>query len=378
MIKKIKFHELKNESFTIIPIPLKDELLSSWIVRTAYAHKTHPHTFVNQYLDYRPYSFFLTESDITLDEEMIKTIEDKSQHKIDIHSLILTTYSGFLQENIYDNNPTIFFTHQKYCPVCLREDKIPYFRKKWRVIFYNICHKHDCRLYEHCPTCKTKLDISKMHDNKLPYTYCHHCGFELKKSRKLPILQKYISSLDYQNKIFKVIHDGYIQFGETPVYSFLFFEVFSKLSKLILVNKKHEFINKHPLFFLLKNTKQQKINHPIFKKIDAKAQSGLFGLIMYILENFPQHLKSYIFENKLTYHDLTTKMPYVPFWYDTIINEITPRYLPHSMTVTKEEVEHAGQYLKSIGKDINKVNLTILLGCNFGSNDNDLKSYIQH
>ena len=99
---------------------------------------------------------------------------------------------------------------------------------------------------------------------------------------------------------------------------------------------------------------------------------------MYILENFPQHLKSYIFENKLTYHDLTTKMPYVPFWYDTIINEITPRYLPHSMTVTKEEVEHAGQYLKSIGKDINKVNLTILLGCNFGSNDNDLKSYIQH
>ena len=161
MIKKIKFHELKNESFTIIPIPLKDELLSSWIVRTAYAHKTHPHTFVNQYLDYRPYSFFLTESDITLDEEMIKTIEDKSQHKIDIHSLILTTYSGFLQENIYDNNPTIFFTHQKYCPVCLREDKIPYFRKKWRVIFYNICHKHDC--------CQTNSKIGQLNYKKVTF-----------------------------------------------------------------------------------------------------------------------------------------------------------------------------------------------------------------
>lgn len=64
------------------------------------------------------------------------------------------------------------------------------------------------------------------------------------------------------------------------------------------------------------------------------------------------------------------------FWYEKAVNEITPRYLPHSMTVTKEEVEHAEQYLKSIGKDVNKANLTRLLGCNFGSNDNDLHTYI--
>jgi hypothetical protein len=307
---------------------------------------------------------------------MIKTIEDKSHHKIDIHSLMLKTYSGYLQENIYENNPTTFFTHQKYCPVCLREDKIPYFRKKWRVVFYNICHKHQCRLYEHCPACKTKLNISKMHENKLPYTHCHNCGFELKQGKKLPIHKKYISSLDYQNKIFQTIRDGYIQLGETPIYSFLFFEVFSKLSKLILLNNNHRFIDEHPLFSLIKYAKQQKVNHPIFKKIDAKAQSALFGLIMYIFENFPHHIRNYILENKLTYRDLTTKVQDIPFWYETILNEITPRYVPHSMTVTKEEVEHAEQYLRSIGQEINKVNLSKLLGCNFYSNDNDLKTYI--
>lgn len=376
MIKKIKFHELKNENFTIIPIPFKDEILSSWIVRTAYAHKTHPHTFVNQYLNFRPYSFFLTESDITLSQDMIKTIEEKTHHKVDIHSLILTTYSGFIQENIYDNNPTIFFTHQKYCPVCLREDKIPYFRKKWRVVFYNICHKHNCYLYEHCPSCKTKLDISKMHENKLPYTHCHHCGFELKKGRKLPIHKNHISSLEYQNKIFKIIHDGYVQLGETPIYSFLFFEGFSKFSKLILLNKKYAFINEHPLFSLLKNAKVQKVNHPIFKKIDAKAQSGLFGLIMYIFSDFSHNLERYILQNKLTYHDLTTKMPYIPFWYEKAVNAITPQYLPHSLTVTKEEVEYAKRYLISIEKTVNKVNLTLLLGCNFYSNDNNLHHYL--
>lgn len=377
MIKKINFPELKNENFTIIPLPLEDELLSSWIVRTAYAHKTHPHTFTNQYLNYRQHSFFLAQSDITLDEDMIKTIEEKSYHKIDIRSLMLTTYSGYIQENIYENNPATFFSQQKYCPACLREDKVPYFRKKWRVVFYNICHKHKCRLYEHCPSCKTKLDISKMYDNRLPYTHCHHCGFELKKGRKLPIHKKYSSSLEYQKKIFKILHNGYILLDKTPIYSFLFFEVFSKLSKLILLIHKHRFIDKHPLFSLLKNAEQYKINHPIFKKIDAKAQSTLFGLIMYIFEDFPHNLKAYIQANNLTYYNLTTKMSDIPFWYEKAVNEITPRYLPHSVTVTKEEVEHAERYLKSIGKDVNKANLTRLLGCNFGSNDNDLKNYIQ-
>jgi GTPase Era involved in 16S rRNA processing len=215
-----------------------------------------------------------------------------------------------------------------------------------------------------------------MYENKLPYTHCHHCGFELKKGRKLPIHKKHISSLNYQNKIFQTIVDGYIQLGETPVYSFLFFEVFSKLSKLILLNSKHRFIDKHSLFSLVKNAEQNKINHPIFKKIDAKAQSALFGLIMYIFEDFPHNLEAYIKTNKLTYHDLTTKVQEIPFWYETAVNEISPQYLPHSITVTKEEVEHAEQYLKSIGKEINKANLTKLLGCNFASNDNDLRSYI--
>jgi len=97
---------------------------------------------------------------------------------------------------------------------------------------------------------------------------------------------------------------------------------------------------------------------------------------MYIFEDFSHNLEAYILVNDLTYHDLTTKVQDIPFWYETAVNEITPRYLPHSVTVTKEEVEHAGQYLKSTGKEINKANLTKLLGCNFGSNDNKLKTLL--
>ena len=286
MIKKIKIPELKNKNFLIIPIPLADELLTSWIVRTAYAHRTHPHTFTNLYFNFRPHAFFLTEPDITLTELMINTIEKKTYNKIDVQSLMLKTYSGYIQEEMYDN-PSPFITHLKFCSVCLREDQVPYFRKKWRLIFYNICHKHKCRLYEHCPSCKKRLNISKMYNNELPFTYCGHCGFELKKSRRLAINKKYSSSLKYQNDIFKVIHDGYIQLGNTPIYSFLFIEVFAKFSKLILIDKKHKFIKKHPLFTLIKHVKSNNLNHPICQRINSKEQSAFFGLIMYIFDNYP-------------------------------------------------------------------------------------------
>ncbi|QFR49794.1 TniQ family protein [Sulfurimonas lithotrophica] len=374
MIKKLNNPVLKQKNFLIIPIPFEDETLTSWLVRTAYAHKTHPHTFVNQYLDFRHYSFFTTEPDITLDEHMIKTIEQKTNNKIDIKKLMLKTYSGYLQENIFDN-PNMFLSKMKFCPVCLRENKVPYFRKTWRIAFYNICHKHKCHMYEECLECKSKLDISSMYTNKLTYEFCHKCGFDLKKARRLPLHRKYKSTIVYQNKILNVVKNGYIQLDDKPIYSFLFFKVFAKLSKLILLDSKHKFIDKHPLYKIVKHSTQSNTNHPINKRVNSRGQSALYGLIMYIFDNYPCNLKEYIIENKLTHYDMTDEMKYVPFWYDNIVNKITPRYIPHSMTVTKEEVKAAKKHLKSIGKEINKANLTKLLGCNFYSIYNGLKSY---
>lgn len=74
---------------------------------------------------------------------------------------------------------------------------------------------------------------------------------------------------------------------------------------------------------------------------------------------------------------MTDEMRYIPFWYENIVNTIIPRYVPRSVTITKEEVEHAEKHLKSIGEIANQANLTKLLGCNFYSIDNKLKSYMK-
>lgn len=42
-----------------------------------------------------------------------------------------------------------------YCPICLKNDDIPFFRLAWRLAFVTHCPQHNCRLIEHCPTCSS-------------------------------------------------------------------------------------------------------------------------------------------------------------------------------------------------------------------------------
>jgi hypothetical protein len=41
----------------------------------------------------------------------------------------------------------------QYCPQCLLEDQIPYFRKEWRVAFVTTCSRHQCMLRDRCVAC---------------------------------------------------------------------------------------------------------------------------------------------------------------------------------------------------------------------------------
>ncbi len=41
----------------------------------------------------------------------------------------------------------------QYCPVCLRDDEVPYFRRSWTLATRVSCFHHGCRLRDRCPSC---------------------------------------------------------------------------------------------------------------------------------------------------------------------------------------------------------------------------------
>ena len=65
-------------------------------------------------------------------------------------------------------------------------------------------------------------------------------------------------------------------------------------------------------------------------------------------------------------------MEYVSFWYENLISDITPRFIPISKMITQKEIENGKKYLISQNILVSKASLTRLFGCSFFSIYNNL------
>lgn len=66
--------------------------------------------------------------------------------------------------------------HRRWCPYCLREDELPYFRLIWQVAPYRWCHRHGVDLRNTCGRCGTQ------HSTTDPWCHpgtCSRCGTSL-------------------------------------------------------------------------------------------------------------------------------------------------------------------------------------------------------
>lgn len=374
-IKKIKDYRILASTFIVIPEPLDDELFSSWFARTAYAHHTHPITFANINLNARYGHFFTKNVDVSINQDIINLLKYKSRCIVNINALLLKSMDGYLQENIIMNGNNKMITKIRFCPVCLREDIVKYFRKSWKIVFNTACTKHGCYLHDCCPKCKSEITLSKMYKNKLTFRYCSKCGFDLSKSRKLYISKEAEYGLTVIKHLNKILEQGYIQFNDRFVYSFYFFDVLMQLVKKIYLHRNDNFINKEYLFkYMTKNKRSKydlvKFNFPI------KEQYALFGLAFLLFEKYPRNLISYIKANKLSHWQVLKDMEHVSFWFQELITNITPRVIPISKIITKEEIQNGKKYLIKKNKVVNKANLSHLFGCSFFSSYNSLSTKV--
>lgn len=73
----------------------------------------------------------------------------------------------------------------RYCPLCLRQDRIPYLRLSWRVAFQLICPEHHCLLLERCSGCGKPVNGARYHHEKPKlgvdalFRLCPHCRADL-------------------------------------------------------------------------------------------------------------------------------------------------------------------------------------------------------
>ncbi len=68
----------------------------------------------------------------------------------------------------------------QFCPACLREDEVPYFRRSWTLATRVSCFRHGRRLRDRCPSCDQGLAPFRQ-ARLVPQQYCAFCDAPLSK-----------------------------------------------------------------------------------------------------------------------------------------------------------------------------------------------------
>lgn len=139
----------------------------------------------------------------------------------------------------------------KFCPICFRKDKVPYFIQSLVYIFVTIFQEHNCFYIIHVLNVIARFLLLKC--IRMKKVFCIVINVDLiQKIKKTNFKRKFIIWYTCSTKINGYFKKGYIKFEDRWVYSFLFFITIMQITKLIFLRKHSYFINQNPLFKMLK------------------------------------------------------------------------------------------------------------------------------
>lgn len=221
---------LSGELWPAHPHPYPGECLSSWIVRTAHHNGLKVQTFSdvsfgkhnqiwNRDVDKLAPKFVLQtmakRSGVSL------KLANKTTLNLYVNRLFLKTKpSGVLRWV----NPLVLH-HRKhtacgmqYCPMCLSEDKEPYFRIAWRLSLYTFCPIHKVIMKDRCQ-CGASVNFHRVELGKpdlidvATLDECWECSSKLSDvpTRTIDLKPKSIFSI--WNRVIGVIQRGFINSG---------------------------------------------------------------------------------------------------------------------------------------------------------------------
>ena len=191
--------------------PYDDELLSSWLIRTAIAQGCQPLTLTHKIWgkSWRPWT---SDLDLNIDSEYLQILLSNNMSQ---EQLLLLTLKN---ENkiINSRSPQVRWITKlgirsldrtgglRFCPVCLNQQA--FLKKSWRLAWNVCCPQHRCLLQTICIDCSLPFSPHKLSYNRLDIRYCVRCGHDLSSQISL------ISS----NEIFNVQRklNSYITVGD--------------------------------------------------------------------------------------------------------------------------------------------------------------------
>jgi hypothetical protein len=359
--------------FLVIPQPQPDELLSSWLTRTAFAHGYSLTTFISLFLKHDGSALSRTDIDFKEDPILFEKLANKSRFSIEqIAKMSLRSEEGYLFESDHGLYPPKQIrilkdkrTHYglMFCPKCLAEDTHPYWRKQWRYHFYNACTKHNVFLIDRCGICQERVRITKMKVSET-LTLCNKCGRDLRLTSTHSIPDSLAYGIEAIKWFEEGLTNGYFSISGVRIRSLFIFQIHTILSA-ILDKGAQLHLEAFPMIDQYKGLcKKEEVYHskkatPIYKNFYLNA------MVYYLLQNLPDHLKQFTADNHLTHRDFIHGFQNKPFWYQRMIDELVPMQNKLGREISESEVIGAINYLKSVGEKVTQESVASVVGCHF-------------
>ena len=192
--------------------PLPDELLSCWLIRLAHGHGLKVQTFCNLLFGQRR-QVWNRDVDRLGPPWLMDELSRRTGAPLAlVEHTCLRTLEGelFPQFKLSGALPwvlTMGMYHRKrsaygqlFCPLCMKSDEVPYYRRSWRLAFMTVCPAHDVMLHDRCPGCTAPLNFHRVEmgrgglDDALEMSMCHACGMDLRRSSVRPV-QTYLPEI---------------------------------------------------------------------------------------------------------------------------------------------------------------------------------------
>jgi hypothetical protein len=192
--------------------PLPDELLSCWLIRLAHGHGLKVQTFSNLLFGNRR-QVWNRDVDRLGPSWLIEVLSHRTGTPMSAaEATCLRAYEGVLFQRFKLSGAlpwilTIGMYHrtrsaygQQFCPLCLKADEVPYYRRSWRLAFMTACPVHEVMLRDRCPQCESPLSFHRAEmgrggvDDALEMSMCHACGMDLRRSSVRPV-QTYLPEI---------------------------------------------------------------------------------------------------------------------------------------------------------------------------------------
>ncbi len=372
MVKKKRNNAwVQDYFFLIVPQPLEDEILSSWLTRVAIEHRRQLPIFLTLFVKKEGNQVSRRDLDFIFDEKFLENLASKSNlKKEDIFQMSLRSEEGYLfscNDCLYPPLQIRKLTDKRthnglmYCPKCLAEDKIPYFRKKWRYQFYNACPKHKVFLTDRCWRCYEKINFAKIKHFK-EICICHKCEKDFRENLVIKINSNFEYGLKAINWFEKGLNDGYFIIDDEKINSLFIFESFTALRSLVDRKDKLNLEN-FPLIEEYKTICKKLEKYNSKKALSIQKEFLLTALVFYLFEEFPNNLLNFVSKNKLTHRDFLHGFKDIPFWYKKMIDKLVPIENKIGREINESEVIGAIKYLESIGERVNIINVADIVGC---------------